>query len=79
MVDKHTTPRRNVVDLMSYRQQQERRSSARALVVAALAVSARSCRHCGAALTDGEFEDECSSAFNVSQPAQPRFRAIPER
>ena len=24
------------------------------------------CRHCGAALADGEIEDECSSAFNVA-------------
>ena len=28
-------------------------------------MSARVCRHCGAALSDGEREDECSSAFNV--------------
>jgi hypothetical protein len=79
MVDKLTTPRRNVVDFMSYQQQQERRSSARALVAAALSVSARTCRHCGAALTEGEFEDECSSAFNIAQYAPLRFRAIPER
>ena len=34
-------------------------------------MSARICRHCGAALSEGEREDECSSAFNVerSQPA----------
>ncbi len=31
----------------------------------AVAISARVCRHCGAALSDGEREDECSSAFNV--------------
>jgi hypothetical protein len=78
MVDKLTTPRRNVVDFMSY-QQQERRGSARALVAAALAVSARTCRHCGAALTEGESEDECSSAFNVAQSAPLRFRATTER
>jgi hypothetical protein len=29
------------------------------------AISARSCRHCGAMLTDGEREEECSSAFNA--------------
>ena len=29
-------------------------------------MSARVCRHCGAALLDGENEDECSSAFNFS-------------
>ena len=31
----------------------------------ALAMSARVCRHCGAALAEGEREEECSSAFNV--------------
>jgi hypothetical protein len=33
------------------------------------AMSARACRHCGAALLDGESEDDCSSAFNVEAPA----------
>jgi hypothetical protein len=28
-------------------------------------MSPRICRHCGAALSEGESEDECSSAFNV--------------
>jgi predicted nucleic acid-binding Zn ribbon protein len=28
-------------------------------------MSARICRHCGAALSEGEREDECSSALNV--------------
>jgi hypothetical protein len=31
-------------------------------------LSARACRHCGAALLDGESEDECSSAFNSAAP-----------
>ena len=31
----------------------------------ALAISMRACRYCGAALSEGEKEDECSSAFNV--------------
>ena len=31
----------------------------------AQAMSARICRHCGAALSEGEREDECSSTFNV--------------
>ena len=29
------------------------------------AMLARACRHCGAALSEGESEDECSSAFNI--------------
>jgi len=29
------------------------------------AVPARWCRHCGAALLEGENEDDCSSAFNI--------------
>jgi len=31
-----------------------------------LAISPRLCRHCGAALLDGEIEDECSSATNIA-------------
>jgi hypothetical protein len=31
-------------------------------------MSARVCRHCGAALLEGESEDECSSAFNIEAP-----------
>jgi hypothetical protein len=77
MVDKFTTSQRNVIDFQSY--QQARRVGARALVASALAILARSCRHCGAALAEGESEDECSSAFNVAQLAPPRFRATPER
>jgi len=77
MVDKSTTPGRNVVNFGSY--QQARRTIASALVVSALAISARSCRHCGAALGEGESEDECSSAFNDIQRQPARFRATPER
>jgi hypothetical protein len=29
-------------------------------------MSARVFRHCGAALSEGESEDECSSAFNIA-------------
>jgi hypothetical protein len=49
---------RNIIDFARY--QQSRDVTAREL-----AVSARICRHCGAALSEGEREDECSSAFNV--------------
>jgi hypothetical protein len=31
-------------------------------------MSARACRHCGAALSEGESEDECSSASNINAP-----------
>jgi hypothetical protein len=78
MVDKLTIPRPNVVDFMSY--QQQRQISARELVASALAATARNCRHCGAALAEGESEDECSSAgIIVAKPAPVRFRAVPER
>jgi hypothetical protein len=59
MVEKILTPGRNVVDFAKY--QQGRKIGA--------AKAARSCRHCGAALGEGESEDECSSAgFNVATP-----------
>jgi hypothetical protein len=56
MVDKVKTSPRNVIDLARYR---GGRASGNAP-----AVVVHLCRHCGAALTDGEREDECSSAFN---------------
>ena len=58
MVEKVITSRKNVVDLARYQ-------AARGAGGRALAMSARLCRHCGAALSEGESEDECSSAFNV--------------
>jgi len=56
MVEKLITSPENVVDFARYQAGRCGR---------AVAISARSCRHCGAALSDGEREDECSSAFNV--------------
>jgi hypothetical protein len=56
MVEKLITSPENVVDFARYQAGRSGR---------AVAISARSCRHCGAALSDGEREDECSSAFNV--------------
>jgi hypothetical protein len=53
MVEKLITSPGNVVDFARYRHGK------------AVAISARICRHCGAALSDGEREDECSSALNV--------------
>jgi hypothetical protein len=61
MVEKVITPGRNVVDFARYR-------SSRGAVGNALSV--RACRHCGAALLEGEREDECSSAFNFEAPAR---------
>ena len=65
MVEK-TLPR-NVIDLSRY--QVDRNAAGRAL-----AMSARVCRHCGAALSEGEREDECSSTFNV-EAASLRWQA----
>jgi hypothetical protein len=48
----------NVVDFASYQQ-------VRSAAEGTLAVSARICRHCGAALLEGESEDDCSSTFNI--------------
>ena len=58
MVEKFITQGRNVIDFARY--QQDRNATVREL-----AVSARTCRHCGAALSEGEREEECSSAFNI--------------
>ena len=58
MVEKVITPPENVVDFARYQ-------AGRAAAGKAVAISARVCRHCGAALSEGEREDECSSAFNV--------------
>jgi len=58
MVEKVIMQARNVVDFASYQQ-------GRGIAGRARAISARTCRHCGAALSDGEREDECSSIANV--------------
>ena len=80
MVEKVITLGRNVIDFARY--QQGRHAAAKELakgLVKELAVSGRTCRHCGAALSEGEREDECSSAFNIEARDQrngPRkFRA----
>ena len=65
MVEKVIMPGRNVVDFARY--QQERK-------IGVAWMSARACRHCGAALLDGESEDECSSAFNIGD-ARLRWQA----
>ena len=67
MVEKFITSPQNVVDFARY--QADRNAAGRAV-----AMSARFCRHCGAALSEGEREDECSSAFNIDN-ARLRWQA----
>jgi hypothetical protein len=64
MVEKVITSPRNVVDFARYRNAADK----------PLAMSVRVCRHCGAALSEGESEDECSSAFNIEAPP---LRGVP--
>ena len=61
MVEKFITPPRNVIDFARYQQGRG--------VGKAQAIAACLCRYCGAALSDGENEDECSSAFNSGASA----------
>jgi hypothetical protein len=68
MVERVITSRRNVIEFARY--QQDRAAGN------AQAIAARLCRHCGAALLDGENEDECSSAFNSETP---RLRGVPRK
>ena len=68
MVEKIITPRRNVIDFARY--QQDRAAGN------VQAISSRLCRYCGAAMLDGEDEDECSSALNdiALQPFEKKSR-----
>jgi len=59
MVEKVVTSPPDVLDFARYH-------SERRAVRKALPISPRICRHCGAALSEGEREDECSSALNVA-------------
>lgn len=68
MVEKIITPRRNIIDFARY--QQDRKAGKMQ------AMSPRICRHCGAALLDGENEDECSGALSTSAP---RLREKPRK
>jgi hypothetical protein len=68
MVEKVIMRGRNVVDFARY--QAERSAAGNAL-----ARSVRACRHCGAVLSEGEREDECSSAFNFEAPGLRKFYA----
>ena len=62
MVEKFITSPRNVIDFARYQQGRG--------IGKVQAIAARLCRHCGAALSDGENEDECSSAFNIDALAE---------
>ena len=64
MVEKLITSPRNVIEFARYQQGRS--------VGMVRAFATRLCRHCGAALLDGENEDECSSAFNVETLPAPR-------
>jgi hypothetical protein len=68
MVEKLITSPRNVIEFARYQQGRS--------VGKAQAIAARLCRHCGAALSDGENEDECSSAFNIDAVAE---RSVPRK
>ena len=59
MVEKVVTTHPNKLDFARYQAE-------RSTVCKAVAISARLCRHCGAALAEGEYEDECSSALNIA-------------
>jgi hypothetical protein len=71
MVEKVITPKPNVVDFARY--QQGRNAAGKAL-----AISARACRHCGAALLEGENEDDCSTVLGIEIKA-PRLRIAPRK
>jgi len=69
MVEKLIIPEPNVVDFARY--QRGRNAAGKAL-----AISARVCRHCGAALSDGENEDDCSTVLVTEAP---RLRKRPRK
>ena len=66
MVEEPIMSSANVVDLAHYRRRADGSPS--------LAISPRLCRHCGAALMEGEREDDCSSALEV-ETARLRWQA----
>ncbi|WP_438275952.1 hypothetical protein [Nitrobacter sp.] len=73
MVEKIITEDCTILDFRSY--QQLRRFGSDNEAVRRSPASMRTCRHCGAALLDGESDDDCSSA-GVGTPA---LRAPPRR
>jgi hypothetical protein len=79
MVEKVVTGNRNVLDFRGY--QQSRKSGVDNAAMRVAAGFVRTCRHCGAALLDGENEEDCSSAGLVAPVlrAAPAVRAPPRR
>ncbi|OJU25437.1 MAG: hypothetical protein BGN91_15985 [Nitrobacter sp. 62-13] len=73
MVEKIIIEDCNVLDFRSY--QQLRRYGSDNDAVRRSSALVRTCRHCGAALLDGESDDDCSSA-GVAPPA---LRTPPRR
>ena len=69
MVEKVVTSGPNVVDFARY--QQGRNAAGKAL-----AMIARACRYCGAALLEGENEDDCSTVLATETP---RLRKRPRQ
>jgi len=68
MVEKVITPVPNVIDFVRYQLSRNAAGKTPAL-------SARNCRHCGAALAEDEREQECSSAFNFEAPGARKLYA----
>jgi hypothetical protein len=64
MVERFIKSSNNVIDLADYRDRN----------VDATEMATRTCRHCGAALQEGEREEECSSTFNI-ETARLRWQA----
>jgi hypothetical protein len=79
MVEKVITGERNVLDFRSY--QQARKIDVSKAAARLASSSARLCRHCGAALLDGESDDDCSSAGLVAPALRvpPALRILPRR
>ena len=69
MVEKVIIPGTNIVDFSRYQQGRSGKGKANS-GSASMTLSARLCLHCGAALLEGENEDDCSSVG-----AQRRFYA----
>jgi hypothetical protein len=74
MVEKDALPGRNVIDFLGY---QQGRKSVRKISSKAHPLTVRSCMHCGAALMDGESEDDCSSAGVSLEVVTRKFYAEP--
>jgi hypothetical protein len=69
MVEKLITSSQNVIDFARYQSDRNAAGIAPAMAV-------RICAHCGAALLEGESENDCSSAFNIEAS---RLRDAPRK